>query len=267
MPPGSRIAASAPITTTHGHIPVAVAAVSIILQHCDFVDVFDSIGQLVDGFQVTRRHFAFLADFFKFVAQHVFQCVKCFFAHDDLLSAHALDHKVCVRKQNGLCACIFGGNGQAAATRDFHKRRHVNIKIVFYCCRCHGRSCAAQRLSVDSKRRSNSFHCAASRDSNVCPEAHFKTSFTLVRKPSQGYNSCTFTVHNAAITRYRRFSQRHVLTSSDRNDTAVRILSHSIFSFLMEKTGGEAFAPPPYSCKISYRAEQNPLWIQLLFGF
>nr|DAV58933.1 MAG TPA: hypothetical protein [Caudoviricetes sp.] len=148
-----------------------------------------------------------------------------------LLSAHSLNHKVCVRKQNGLCACVFGGNGKAAAARHFHKRRHVNIKIVFYCCRCHGCTRTVQRFSVDGKCSRNSFHCAAGRDSNVCTKSHFKASFALVSNAAQRNNTSALSVYDTALTRYCRFRQWHVLACCHAHGIGVCKFSHKIIPF------------------------------------
>nr|DAR25751.1 MAG TPA: hypothetical protein [Caudoviricetes sp.] len=148
-----------------------------------------------------------------------------------LLSAHALDNKVCVRKHCSLRAGVFSRHSNAATAGNFHEGRHIDIEIVFNGGRRNGCSRTVQRFAVDSKRRSNSFHCAASRDSNVCTEAHFETRFALVRKPSQGDNSCTFTMHNAALTCHRRFSQRHVLACCHAHGIRVCKFSHKIIPF------------------------------------
>nr|DAE70764.1 MAG TPA: hypothetical protein [Caudoviricetes sp.] len=232
-----RIAAAASIIAAHIGTPITIAAViliaavTVIFQHDNFVDIFDSVSQLVNSFQVTGRHFTFLSDFVQFCAQHVFQVIQNSFTHGLLLSAHSLDHKVCVRKQNGLCACIFGGNGQAAAARNFNKRRHIDIKEVFYCCRCHGCSRTVQRFTVDSKRRRNSFHCAACRDSNVCTEAHFETRFALVRNAAQRNNTGAFSVYDTALARYCRFRQWHVLACCHAHGIGVCKFSHKIIPF------------------------------------
>nr|DAF41943.1 MAG TPA: hypothetical protein [Caudoviricetes sp.] len=130
-----------------------------------------------------------------------------------------------------MCACVFGGNGKAAAARNFNKSRDVNIKIVFYCCRCHGCSRTVQRFSVDGKCSRNSFHCAAGRDSNVCTKSHFKASFALVRNAAQRNNTGALSVYDTALTRYCRFRQWHVLACCHAHGIGVCKFSHKIIPF------------------------------------
>src|SRR5699024_8377100 len=61
------------------NLPVtALAIAAILLQHGDFFNVLDGVGQLVDSFKITGRKLALSGNFFQFVTKLFFQFVHIF---------------------------------------------------------------------------------------------------------------------------------------------------------------------------------------------
>ena len=86
---------------------------------------------------------------------------------------------------------------------------------------------AIERLSVDSQRDRDCFHCATRRNRDVGAKGHLKQRPTLLRQPSQSDNSSAITVHDAGLViRDSSLRQRNVLPSSDGYSRRIGILCH-----------------------------------------
>ena len=107
---------------------------------------------------------------------------------------------------------VLHGDRQAAALRNTHLCRNVDIEIVFHGSRRHRRCGAGQRLAVYSQRGGDGSHGSASGNGDVAAVSDFVQRSALVRQPAQRHHSGALTVHDARLAVNRGFRQRHIKT-------------------------------------------------------